>query len=44
MRYKQQWIRASRFFAGAERDDLPERLKRHFAAFAFKNKKSVVLI
>ena len=39
MRYKQQWIRASRYFVDAERDDLPERLKRHFAAFASKNKK-----
>ena len=38
MRYKHQWIRASRYFADAERDDLPERLKRNFAAFASKNK------
>jgi hypothetical protein len=32
MRYKQQWIRASRYFVDAERDD-------RFAAFASKNKK-----
>jgi hypothetical protein len=40
IRYKQQWVRASRYLVGAERDDLGQRLCRHESvAFALKNKK-----